>query len=99
MSETARMTDHQEIRDWAAARTARPAITEVPTGTGDTTQALSFVFGREGIESTDDNNSDATTRREIVEWDAWFAVFERERLLLLVPSADMIDDHYQILKR
>ena len=99
MSETSRMTDHQDIRDWAAARTGRPAITQVPTGTGETTQALSLVFGQQGIHDTDENNTDATELREMVEWDAWFEVFEREELVLLVPNADVIDDDYQLLKR
>ncbi len=99
MSETARMTDHQEIKDWAAARTARPAITQVPTGTGDTTQALALVFGQQGIHDHNENNADATDRREMVEWDAWFEVFEREGLVLLASNADVINDDYQLLKR
>lgn len=93
------ITDHQTIRDWAAARTARPAIIQVPTGTGDETQALSFVFGQQAIHDHDENNQDATDRRSMVEWGEWFDVFEREKLALLVPNLEVIEDSYQILKR
>ena len=99
MSETKSITDHQAIRDWAAARTARPAITEVPTGTGETTEALALVFGQRGVHDNDENNTDATMRRTMVEWDAWFEVFEREKLALYAPHSDTLDDAYQILKR
>ena len=85
MAETRDITDHQAIREWAAARQGRPAMNSIPTGgTGPDREVLHLLFGQHTLMESDDDT--ATESLRLVDWEEWFAVFEREQLALNVPN-------------
>lgn len=93
------ITNHEEIREWAAARAGKPALISVPTGTGDAKDTVSFEFGQ--VRHGSDNNESATHTQRLVEWNEWFAAFEADGLALLVPESvdGQVDQNHQFLKR
>ena len=99
LAETSFITDHQQIRDWAAARAGKPTMRDVPTGTGENGQVLGFVFGQRGDHESDDDS--ATESLRLVEWDRWLAAFDEQELALAVPAPQpgVIDESHQLLRR
>ena len=99
MAETQIITDHQSVRDWAAARAGKPTMRDVPTGTGETRQTLGFVFGQRGDHENDDDS--ATDRLRLVEWSDWLKAFDEQGLALAVPDnpTGVIDENHQIIHR
>ena len=100
MAETHDLTDHDAIRQWAAARQGRPAMNTIPTGgTGPDREVLHLVFGQHTLMESDDDT--ATESLRLVDWDEWFAVFEREKLALNVLNerAGVVDETHSIVAR
>ena len=100
MAETHDLTDHQAIREWAAARQGRPAMSSVPTGgTGPDREVLHLVFGQHTLMESDDD--DATENLRLVDWEPWFDVFERERLALNVLNEQpgVVDETHSLVAR
>ena len=99
MAETEIITDHQAIREWAAARAGKPTMRDVPTGTGDVSRVLGFVFGQRGDHENDDDS--ATESLRLVEWDRWFETFDEQALALAVPNTPpgVIDESHHLIKR
>ena len=99
MAENTLITDHQAIRDWAAARTGKPTMRDLPTGTGETESVLGFVFGQRGDHENDDNS--ATESLRLVEWDQWLKAFEEQGLALSVPNNPdgAIDQTHHLVRR
>ena len=97
MSQT--LTDHDAIREWAVARAGNPAVQDVPTGTGETDQALRLVFGQRGARENDDNT--ATESLTLIEWDEWFRLFEEKKLALIVADdvPGELDQYHDLLAR
>ena len=89
MAETTRLTDHQEIRDWVAARAGKPMMHYISNGAGGETPVLSLSFGQ-GETHRGSLSSDSTQGRQIVEWKDWFAAFDAEGLALAVQSSDLV---------
>jgi len=93
------ITNHDEIREWAAARAGKPALIAVPTGTGEAKDTVSFEFGQhnDGYGRGDQ----ATDNKRLVEWDEWLAAFDADELALVVPEAvdGQVDENHQFLKR
>lgn len=86
MAETITLTDHQTIRDWAAARAGAPAIVDVSPEAG-TQPMLRIVFGQHAYEDTDRPERPANAGGyELVEWDEWFRVFDEARLAMVVAA-------------
>jgi len=85
MAETKVLTEHEEIRDWAAARAGQPALSD--SGLADEEPVLRFAFGQHAYQDTD-QGWDEIGGVEIIEWDEWFRIFE-ERKLALVVSEDV----------
>ena len=52
MAETVTLTDHEAIRDWAAARAGFPAIVDVSPESG-TQPMLRIVFGQQAYADND----------------------------------------------
>jgi len=100
MAETKKLTDHQEIRDWAAARAGKPMMHYISNGAGGETPVLSLTFGQ-GETHQGSLASDSAQGREIVEWNDWFAAFDKEGLALNIPPQESgtVDDGHQIVKR
>lgn len=101
MADTITLTDHDEIRIWAAARAGFPAIVDVSPETG--TQAmLRLVFDQQAYEDEDrPERLPNTGGYDLVEWDEWFKIFD-ERQLALVVAADQPgrrEEFHEIIRR
>jgi len=93
------ITDHQEIRDWVAARAGNPAIISIPNGHGGFQARLRLTFGQRHLHEQGSGN-DQVGGVEMVPWIEWFNEFESQKLALRIP-ADIYDvgSTYQIEKR
>jgi hypothetical protein len=86
MADTITLTDHEAIRDWAAARAGFPAIVDVSPEAG-TQPMLRIVFGQEAYE--DDDRPERPINAggyELVEWDEWFKLFDEQDLAMVVEE-------------
>lgn len=84
MAETRFLTDHDEIRGWAAARMGTPAIIDTSPESG-TQPMLRIVFDTAVYQ--DQNRAERPQNAggiELVEWDDWFRVFDAAGLALAV---------------
>lgn len=97
MSETLTLDNHQDIREWAAARNGSPAFISTSTD-GSANPLLRIVFEPEFFADVD-RPLDAGGL-EVVEWDDWLRVFDEENLVMIVAkeNAGKVDNYYQILK-
>ncbi|RWL38689.1 MAG: hypothetical protein EOR60_32170 [Mesorhizobium sp.] len=101
MADTITLTDHDEIRSWAAARAGFPAIVDVSPEPG--TQAmLRLVFDQQAYEDEDRPERPPNAGGyELVEWDEWFKIFD-DRQLALVVAADepgRREEFHEIVRR
>lgn len=86
MAETVTLTDHQAIRDWAAARIGAPAIVDASAESG-TQPILRLVFDQQAYEDTDRAERPQNAGGyELVEWDEWFRLFDEHELALVVAK-------------
>ena len=104
MTETRLLTDHQEIRDWAAARSGIPAIRDPEELIGSDEPVLSIRFGQHAYEDDDDQGADRPEdfgRPRLVEWDEWFALFDQEGLGLVVAEdvPGQRDEFHEMVRR
>ena len=73
------LTDHSAIREWALARTGKPALYQPPGGEA----VLRLEFGQ---QSTIANNNSVTDTQTQIEWPDWFKVFDEKKLVLVVQD-------------
>ncbi len=86
MVETVTLTDHEAIRDWAAARAGAPAVVDISPEAG-TQPMLRIVFGQEAYEDVDRPERPANAGGyDLVEWDEWFKLFDEARLAMVVAT-------------
>jgi hypothetical protein len=86
MAETITLTDHEAIRDWAAARMGIPAIVDASAESG-TQPILLIVFDQQAYEDTDrPERPQNAGGYDLVEWDEWFKIFDDEQLALVVAK-------------
>ncbi|WP_028033677.1 hypothetical protein [Chelativorans sp. J32] len=83
MADTIVLTDHEEIRDWAAARAGQPVLRTL--GTSQDEPVLGFSFGQQAYQDTD-QGWDEIGNVEIIEWDDWFRLFDERELALVVAE-------------
>lgn len=101
MAETRILTDHEAVRDWAAARIGSPAIVDTSPESG-TQPMLRIVFDQAVYQ--DQNRADRPPNAggiELVEWSEWFEVFDKARLALAVnPEVPgRKDSWYELVSR
>lgn len=101
MAETLTLTDHETIRDWAAARAGSPAIVDTSPEAG-TQPMLRIVFGQQAYE--DSENADRPMGAgglELVEWDEWFRLFDENDLALVVArdQPGLREASYEMIRR
>ena len=86
MSETVTLTDHDAIRDWAAARAGAPAIVDISPEAG--VQAMvRLVFGQHAYQDQDRADRPVNAGGvELVEWSEWFEAFDKANLALVVGA-------------
>ena len=82
MRATHTLRRHQDIQNWVSAHRGMPAISRVPTRSGELRAQLRLKFAGSSItpsltQSMDDGLSP-------VSWSAWFAEIDRQNLVLQV---------------
>lgn len=101
MAETRTLTDHDEIRDWAAARAGAPALQETDPSVHNAS-VLRLVFGQHAYQDHDQPERPETTGGlELIDWDDWFKLFD-ERELALVVEVEIPgrrDQFHEIIRR
>lgn len=98
---TTRLTDHESIRNWAAARLGAPAIVDISPA-GGTQPMLRIVFGQAVYQDQDQAERPQNAGGiELVEWDEWFDVFEQHALALIVndETVGARDNYYEFASR
>lgn len=84
MVDTVTLTEHEAIRDWAAARAGYPAIVDVSPAAG-VQPMLRLVFDQAAYLDTDRAERPINAGGvELVEWDEWFKLFDEQKLALVV---------------
>jgi hypothetical protein len=93
------LTQHDEIRQWAIARTGNPALGDAPS-TG-ARPILRIVFGQEALNAGENQYGDRVGGLDLVSWDDWFAEFDGQKLGLLVEEEKpgILDDYYEFVPR
>ncbi|MBS9722239.1 hypothetical protein JYU29_16210 [Tianweitania sp. BSSL-BM11] len=86
MANTITLTDHEAIRDWAAARMGSPAVVDISPASG-TQPMLRLVFDQRAYLDMDQaERPENAGGVELVEWDDWFKLFEEAELALVVSE-------------
>lgn len=101
MADTVTLTDHEAIRDWAAARIGAPAIVDISPAAG-TQPLLRIVFDQAAYQDQDQPERAVTSGGyELVEWDDWFKVFDEQELALVVAAdtPGVRESFHQIVRR
>lgn len=101
MAETRTLTDHDEIRDWAAARAGIPALQESDAAINNTS-VLRLVFGQQPYLDTDvPDRPETTGGLELIDWDEWFKLFDERELALVVGNEvpGRRDEFHEIVRR
>jgi hypothetical protein len=101
MLDTVTLTDHEAIRDWAAARMGSPAIIDVSPESG-TQPMLRIVFDQAAYQDQDRAERPANAGGiELVEWSDWFEVFDANELALIVAAdrPGVRDSWYEMVRR
>jgi len=84
MADTITLTDHEAIRDWAAARMGFPAVVDTSAESG-TQPLLRLVFDQHAYEDNDrPERPQNAGGYDLVEWDEWFKLFDEPELALVV---------------
>ncbi|MBE7184434.1 MAG: hypothetical protein INR68_08525 [Methylobacterium mesophilicum] len=103
MTDTVTLTDHEAIRDWAGARIGSPAIVDI-SPTAGTQPLLRIVFDQRAYQDQDmPERPENAGGIELVEWDDWFAEFDKQELALVVakenPEVPVKDSFYEMVRR
>ncbi len=101
MADTKTLTDHESIRDWAAARSGFPAVVDISPAAG-TQPMLRLVFGQHAYNDNDQAERPVNAGGiELVEWDEWFKLFDEQQLALVVSEdvPGQRDSFHEIVRR
>jgi len=101
MVDTVTLTDHEAIRDWAAARAGYPAVVDSSPAPG-VQPVLRLVFGEHGYEDQDQPERPPNAGGyDLVEWDEWFRLFDEHQLALVVAvdAPGQREEFHQIIRR
>lgn len=90
------LTDHEAIRLWAIARSGNPAMDDQPG-----TPVLRILFDQMALNAAENQYGDRPGGIDLVDWTEWFAVFDEEKLGLLVEDErpGTLDDYYEFVPR
>ena len=94
------LTEHDQIRQWAAARSGNPAMEDRPTGIGGPL-VLRIVFGQYALNAGENQYGDRPGGLDLVDWTEWFEEFDRQKLALEVEDErpGVLDDYFQFVPR
>lgn len=101
MADTITLTDHEQIRDWAAARMGSPAVVDISPASG-TQPMLRLVFDQHAYQDVDQAERPVNAGGiELVEWDDWFKLFDEAELALVVSKdvPGQRDSFHELIRR
>lgn len=101
MSDTVTLTDHDSIRDWAAARMGAPVVVDV-SPEGGTQAMLRIVFDQAAYQDQDRaERAQNAGGFEFVEWSEWFDLFDKADLAMIVAAErpGIRDSWHQFVRR
>ena len=101
MADTITLTDHEAIRDWAAARMGFPAIVDTSAEPG-TQPLLRLMFDQQAYEDNDrPERPQNAGGYDLVEWDEWFKLFDEHELALVVARdvPGVRENFHEIVRR
>lgn len=101
MTDTVTITDHEDIREWVSARSGFPAIRDAIPSVGNTDAVLSLVFDQRAYQDQDDGQDRGAGGFQQVEWDEWFAIFDKKGLALVVAEDQpgVRENFYELIAR
>lgn len=93
------LTSHEDIRQWAAARSGNPAIEDRATGPGH--PVLRIVFDQYLLNAGEGQYTDRPGGLDLVDWEEWFAEFDGQGLALRVEDErpGVLDDYFEFVGR
>ena len=87
MSHTQTLVQHRDIQNWVTARHGMPAISRIPTSTGEVRARLALSFGKPAARTSMSEMAPAIDDgMSPVSWNAWLAELDRQHLALKVSS-------------
>jgi hypothetical protein len=95
------LTDRDEIRQWAEARTGNPMSMDVPDGT-DSRTLLQITFGQHALNAENNEGPDRPTGGyDLVAWDDWFTELEGQGLAIRVQddAPGVLDKAFEFVSR
>ena len=94
------LTRHSDIREWAASRAGNPALAETPDGSSSRI-TLQIVFDQYRLNAEDEPNNERPGALELVNWDDWFAEFDKQKLALKVDdeAPGLFDSDHEFVAR
>lgn len=98
---TITLTDHEEIRNWAAARMGAPAIVDISPASG-VQPMLRLVFDQIAYQDQDrPERPQNAGGMELVEWDEWLALFDEHELALVVNEdrPGIRENFYELVRK
>jgi hypothetical protein len=101
MAETFLITEHDAIREWAAARSGFPAVVDI-SPVGGTQPMLRLVFDQVAYQDQDRAERPVNAGGlELVEWDEWFKLFDEQKLALVIGKEvpGRRDSFHEIVRR
>jgi hypothetical protein len=101
MADTITLTDHEAIRDWAAARMGFPAIVDTSAEPG-TQPLLRLVFDQQAyLDEDQPERPQNAGGYDLVEWDEWFKQFDQHELELVVARdvPGVRENFHEIVRR
>ena len=101
MADTITLTDHEAIRDWAAARMGFPAIVDTSAEPG-TQPLLRLVFDQQAyLDEDQPERPQNAGGYDLVEWDEWFKLFDEHELALVVARdvPGVRENFHEIVRR
>ena len=101
MADMKHLTDHEDVRGWAASRMGSPAIVDTSPESG-VQPLLRIVFDQAAYQDQDrPERPQNAGGYDLVEWSDWFEIFDEKGLALEVreDGPGQRDSAHQIVKR
>ena len=88
------LTDHEDIRLWAAARSGNPAMDDNPG-----TPVLRIVFDQYLLNSGESQDTDRPGGLDLVGWDEWLGELNNQKLVLQVGdrTEGVLDNDFEFV--
>jgi hypothetical protein len=97
---TQKLTERDEIRQWAIARAGNPALEDRPSGINGP-PVLHIVFDQYLLNAGEGQYVERPGGLDLVSWDDWFAELDKQGLALVVEDErpGVLDDYFEFVPR